>query len=494
MSTDQRDNFDALYRITQTVSSILEPRALLDTVLEIAMTHLEAERGFLLLVDRAAEKGFSVAASRNFGDERSQRAYAASSSVVQKVLKDGDPILTFDALSDERFEASKSIMAQRILSIICVPLRVDRAVSGAVYLDTIHSRGKFNEETLRFLTVFGNLSAIAIDNARRYESLKAENERLRTQVGRTQLFEGIVGESKEWKAALDVVRRVMGVDVSVLITGESGTGKELIARAIHENSGRGSKAFVAVNCAAIPENLLESELFGYKKGAFTDAVTDKTGLIEYANGGTLFLDEIVSMPLLLQTKLLRVLQEREIRRVGDLQNRSVDVRVLAASNKDLREEVKNGLFREDLFYRLNVVELRLPPLRDRRDDIPLLAHYFLEKLSANLKRNIHTISPKALEMLLKHQWNGNVRELQNVIERAVVLCETDIIEVADLQLHHVREQDLLESGLTLGEFEQRMVEKTLREMGGNRTKTAEKLGVSLRWLQYRLKEWNRDAE
>ncbi|HCA78761.1 MAG TPA: sigma-54-dependent Fis family transcriptional regulator, partial [Bacteroidetes bacterium] len=211
-------------------------------------------------------------------------------------------------------------------------------------------------------------------------------------------------------------------------------------------------------------------------------------------GGTLFLDEIVSMPLLLQTKLLRVLQEREIRRVGDLQNRSVDVRVLAASNKDLREEVKNGLFREDLFYRLNVVELRLPPLRDRRDDIPLLAHYFLEKLSANLKRNINTISPKAMEMLLKHQWNGNVRELQNVIERAVVLCETDIIEVADLQLHHVREQDLLESGLTLGEFEQRMVEKTLREMGGNRTKTAEKLGVSLRWLQYRLKEWNRDAE
>ena len=197
MSTDQRDNFDALYRVTQTVSSILEPRALLDTVLEIAMTHLEAERGFLLLVDRAAEKGFSVAASRNFGDERSQRAYAASSSVVQKVLKDGDPILTFDALSDERFEASKSIMAQRILSIICVPLRVDRAVSGAVYLDTIHSRGKFNEETLRFLTVFGNLSAIAIDNARRYESLKAENERLRTQVGRTQLFEGIVGKSKD---------------------------------------------------------------------------------------------------------------------------------------------------------------------------------------------------------------------------------------------------------------------------------------------------------
>lgn len=494
MSTNQRDNFDALYRVTQTVSSILEPRALLDTVLEIAMTHLEAERGFLLLEDRATEKGFSVTAAKNFGDERSQHAYAASSSVVQKVLKDGDPILTFDALSDERFEASKSIMAQRILSIICVPLRVDRAIIGAAYLDTIHSRGKFNEETLRFLTVFGNLSAIAIDNARRYETLKVENERLRARVGRTQLFEGLVGESKEWKAVLDVVQRVMGADISVLITGESGTGKELIARAIHQNSGRGSKTFVAVNCSAIPENLLESELFGYKKGAFTDAVADKIGLIEYANGGTLFLDEIATMAKHLQTKLLRVLQEREIRRVGDLQNRSVDVRVLAATNKDLREEVRNGLFREDLFYRLNVVELRLPPLRDRRDDIPLLAHYFLQKLSTSLKRNVTTISPKAMEMLLKHRWNGNVRELQNVIERAVVLCATDVIEEADLQLHHVREQDLLESGLTLGEFEQRMVEKTLREMEGNRTRTAEKLGVSLRWLQYRLKEWNRDAK
>lgn len=492
--TQEKDNFSVLYEVTQTISSILEPRELLNKVLEIAMTHLDAERGFIILVDDQQEYRFAVGASKNFGDDQPPSAFAASSSVVKKVLSSGESVLTFDALTDERFEAAASIMAQKILSIICVPLRVYESVIGAIYLDSTRSRGKFNDDTLRFLSVFGNLSAIAIDNAKRYELLKTENERLRVEAGPERLFEGIIGQSKEWKAVLELVQRVIDVDVSVLITGESGTGKELIARAIHSRGTRATRPFVAVNCSAIPDQLLESELFGYKKGAFTNAVTDKMGLMEYAHGGVLFLDEISELAVQLQTKLLRVLQEKEIRRVGDLEDRKVDVRIIAATNKNLNEEVKRGVFREDLFFRLNVIELRLPPLRERKGDIPLLANHFLKKASGNFKREIKSIGPKAMEMLLKHSWQGNVRELQNVIERAVVLCRGHEIQESDLQLQHVREQDLLDSGLTLEEFERKLVEKTLKENEGNRTRTAEQLGVSLRWLQYRLKEWHVDTE
>jgi Nif-specific regulatory protein len=362
-------------------------------------------------------------------------------------------------------------------------------VRGALYLDSAKTRGKFTNDSLQFLTVFGNLATIALDNAQSYERLRVENNRLRVEAESAWLFEGIVGQSKQWLAVLDLVRRVVDVDVSVLITGETGTGKELIARNIHSHSNRMSKPFVAVNCSAIPEHLLESELFGYRKGAFTDATSDRIGLIEYAQGGTLFLDEIGTLALQLQSKLLRVLQEREVRRVGDVENRKVDVRILAATNRNLEEEVRKGLFREDLFFRLNVIEIHLPPLRQRMEDIPLLANEFLKKVATTYKRSVRGITPHAMKLLLSHPWNGNVRELQNVIERAVVLCGGEEIQEHDLQLQRVRESDLLESGLTLEEFERRLVERTLKDMKGNRTQTAETLGVSLRWLQYRLKEW-----
>jgi Nif-specific regulatory protein len=489
MSEIRNDNFSALYEVTQTIGSILEPKRLLEQVLAIAMKHLDAERGFLLLKENDNKTGFTVAASRNFAGDDQSSALAASSSVVKKVLSTGESVLTVDAASDERFEASTSIVAQNILSIVCIPLKVQDLVRGALYLDSARTRGKFNNDSLQFLTVFGNLATIALDNAQSYERLRVENDRLRVEAESTKLFEGIVGQSKEWIAVLDLVRRVIDVDVSVLITGETGTGKELIARSIHAHSGRSSKPFVAVNCSAIPEQLLESELFGYRKGAFTNAASDRIGLIEYAHGGTLFLDEIGQLASPLQSKLLRVLQEREVRRVGDVENRKVDVRILAATNRDLQEEVRKGVFREDLFFRLNVVEIHLPPLRQRTEDIPLLANEFLKKAAANYKRDVRNISPQSMQLLLTHPWHGNVRELQNVIERAVVLCNQEEVQEHDLKLERVRESDLLESGLTLEEFERRLVERTLKEMKGNRTQTAETLGVSLRWLQYRLKEW-----
>lgn len=486
---EQKDNFNALYEITRTINSILDPSELLEKVLEIAMMHLSAERGFVMLADQNAERGYTVVAFKNFNSQQAGNEFAASSSVVKQVLESGEPVLTFDAMSDERFESSVSIMAQKILSIICIPLRTGERITGAVYLDSSKSRKAFTEEALKFLTIFGNLSAIAIENAQRYAALQKENVRLKSEVTTPQLFSNIIGSSEKWMRALEIVRRVLDVDVAVLITGESGTGKELVARAIHDNGIRKGKPFVVVNASALPENLIESELFGYVKGSFTGAHADKTGLVEVANGGTLFLDEIGELPLSLQGKILRLLQEKEYRRVGDTKNNVADIRVIAATNKDLEAEVKAGKFREDLYFRLNVIGIHLPPLRERRDDIPLLAKYFLKRAAENYKRPVESIHPDAMQLLLANQWKGNVREFQNAIERAVVLCRGTQLTKEDFVFGAEDSSALQKHSMTLADFERQIIEATLKEMNGNRTRTAERLGVSLRWLQYRLKEW-----
>jgi len=490
MPDDAKDNLTVIYEIAQKINSILDEQELLERILETAMAHLEAERGFIVMFDGNAEHGFNVVVSKNFATKDDADRSAASSSVIKKVMSDGKAVLTFDALSDERFEASRSIIAQQLLSIICVPLRLQEKTIGAIYLDSSKSRGKFNDDTLMFLSVFGNLAAVAVENAHRYGSLKTENARLKNEIRSANLFPGIIGKSKTWKAVLDLVQRVVDTDVSVLITGESGTGKELIARAIHNEGRRRDKPFVAINCTAIPETLLESELFGYKKGAFTGANADKKGLMEYADGGTLLLDEVGDLPQSLQAKLLRVLQDKEIRQLGGNEVKKVDLRILAATNKDLREETKKGTFREDLYFRLNIVEIHLPPLRDRPEDIPIMVTEFVKKACDTHGRSVRRLNPGAMARLLKHPWYGNVRELQNAVERAVVLSRGEELTEEDLRLQQFSADEMLESGITLEEFERKLVEKTLRDTGGNRTRTAERLGVSLRWLQYRLKEWS----
>ncbi len=486
---EQQDNFNALFEITRTINSILEPDVLLEKVLEIAMTHLSAERGFVMLADHKSEQGYTVVSVKNFSSPSAGNEFAASSSVVKKVLESGEPVLTFDAQSDERFESATSIIAQKILSIICIPLRMGERITGAVYLDSSKSRKAFTEEALKFLSIFGNLAAIAIENAQQYTQLSQENIRLKNEVEVPHLFKDIVGKSEKWKKVLEIVHRVLDVDVAVLITGESGTGKELIARAIHDNGTRKGKPFIAVNCSALPENLMESELFGHTKGSFTGANADKKGLVEVAKGGTLFLDEIGDLPLLLQSKILRLLQEKEYRRVGDTINRNVDIRIVAATNKDLNEEVKAEKFREDLFFRLNVIGIHLPPLRERKEDIPLLADFFFKKTATNYKRPIEKIHPDAMQLLLSNPWRGNIREFQNIIERAVVLCRGTQLTRSDFIFDSGDSSALQKNAMTLADFERQLIEATLEEMNGNRTRTAEKLGVSLRWLQYRIKEW-----
>jgi len=336
---------------------------------------------------------------------------------------------------------------------------------------------------------------VTIDKAMREAWLRREVTQLRQQVKREFAFDQILGKSKPMREIFDLIRRVADTQTNILITGESGTGKELVAKAIHFNSSRRGAPFVPVNCAAIPENLLESELFGHVRGAFTDAKTDKRGLFEEAQKGTLFLDEISEMPMMLQAKLLRAVQEREVRRVGATRSVPVDVRIIAATNLFLSEEVKAKRFREDLYYRLNVIEIRLPPLRDRKEDIPLLCEMMIQKSSVGRQKQVTKITEPALGLLLDHSWPGNVRELENVIERAVTLAQGTMVTPEDLPLpireargeRHLVEESA-EQLLPLEEIEQLYIQRMLEKTGGNKFQAAQILGIDRKTLYRKLGE------
>jgi DNA-binding NtrC family response regulator len=332
-----------------------------------------------------------------------------------------------------------------------------------------------------------------IDKALASRALRRENENLRAQLRERYGLPGLIAQSPAMHAVLDLVERVAPTDATVLIQGESGTGKEVIAKAVHHASARAGRPFVAVNCGAVPETLLESELFGYVRGAFTGATVSKVGLFEEADGGTLFLDEIAEMPAALQVKLLRALQSGEVRRLGATQAATIDVRVLAATNGDLPTRIAQGSFREDLFYRLNVIQMVLPPLRDRREDIPALAEHFLARAAAKLGRTLR-LSPGALERLLRYPWPGNVRELENAIERAAILARTDTIEPDDLPPHvsaglQLGPSPALPRQITLADAERAHILQTLERFGRNHSGAAEALGIGRTTLWRKLKEY-----
>jgi two-component system response regulator AtoC len=339
---------------------------------------------------------------------------------------------------------------------------------------------------------------LVLKKAEERERLKEENRRLREECRREVFFASIISRNPRMRTIFDLIRKVCDFKTTVLITGESGTGKELVARALHFEGNRRQAPFVAVNCAAIPENLLESELFGHVKGAFTDAHSDKAGLFEQADGGTLFLDEIGEMPLSLQVKLLRALQDEEIKRLGGSVARRVDVRVVSATARDLEADVAGGRFREDLFFRLNVFSLSLPPLRERIDDIPLLVDHFLEKYSRSFGKRVSGVSPEALGLITSYPWPGNVRELENTIERGVILCDGEFLTPAilpdRLKGEHPGDRDLLPGDLLsikqAGErLEKELIRRALERTGGNRTHAAKLLEISLRGLIYKIKEY-----
>ncbi len=341
---------------------------------------------------------------------------------------------------------------------------------------------------------------LVLRKAEERERLKQENRQLRAEVGREYSFSNIIGKTPRMRDIFSLITKVCDFKTTVLILGESGTGKELIARAIHHNSNRKKSPFVALNCGAIPETLLESELFGHVKGAFTDAVSDKAGLFVQANGGTLFLDEIGEMPPFLQVKLLRVLQEGEVRPVGAGSSRTVDVRVVSATSRDLARDVAEGRFREDLFYRLNVFSITVPPLRERAEDIPILAGHFLEKYGERFGKTGASLSPEALKVCMDYRWPGNVRELENCIERGMVLCERDVIGMECLP-ENIRQSagisspavpapdDCLSLKQAAERLERDLIRRVLDKTGGNRTHAARILEISHRALLYKLKEY-----
>ncbi|UCC80876.1 MAG: sigma-54-dependent Fis family transcriptional regulator [Candidatus Zixiibacteriota bacterium] len=335
---------------------------------------------------------------------------------------------------------------------------------------------------------------VVVNKALEYKSLRIENRNLKKEIGEKYSFENIVGRSAVMRDIFELIRRASPSDSTILINGESGTGKELVARAIHYNSARADAPFIKMNCAALPEGLIESELFGHEKGAFTGAIRSTRGRFEMADGGTLLLDEISEIPRALQAKLLRVLQEKEFERIGSGQTIRVDVRVIATSNRDLKDEVSRGDFRDDLYYRLNVIPIDMPPLRQRMEDMPLLADYFLNKYCQKIGIPTKTLNEKAMQMLLSYLWPGNVRELENVIERAVVISKNQELRVSDFPPEIAAGipalgKTSMDVGMSIGEAEKILILKTLKAHGGNKSRAADVLGISARTLRNKLHEY-----
>ena len=413
---------------------------------------------------------------------------------------------------DDSLEASKTLRREEFDVLI-----TDLRMKGLKGLDLLEEAKKVAPLTpVIIITAFGTIESaiqamkmgaydyitkpfrmeeilLTVKKALENRQLKKEVFRLKKEVEARYHFQQLIGKSPSMQKIYDLIERIRDSSHSVLITGESGTGKELVARAIHYSGLRKEGPFLAVNCAAIPETLLESELFGYRRGAFTDAKTDKRGLIFEAKGGTLFLDEITEMPPILQAKLLRVIEEKKVRPLGDTTAYPIDVRIISASNRDMKEMIHQGRFREDLYYRLKVIDIELPPLRERREDIPLLVQYFINRFGMEPKK-IAGVTEEAMKILLNYFWPGNVRELENIIQRAIALCQQDLILPEDLPASLLPQPDenLVEKGVrekyTMDQMEKEYIKRVLIEVGGNKSKASEILGLDRKTLYRKLEE------
>jgi Nif-specific regulatory protein len=481
-------DLSALIKISTAINSIRGLDELLERLLDLLFEVVPAERGAILLTDESSfETSLVFGLDRVYGKDA---AVNVSRTIVQQVLRDGVALLANDAPSETSL-VTDSLIEARTHSVMCVPLILFERKLGVIYLDSTVTRDYFNRDHLQLVTAIAGIAAVAIENARQFELLETENERLRTDVN---IEHNMVGESPAMQRVYHFISKVAPTDATVLIGGESGTGKELAARAIHRNSKRAQKPFMAVNCAALNESLLESELFGHEKGSFTGAFAQKKGRLEIADGGTVFLDEIGELTPTLQVKLLRVLQEREFERVGGTVTIKVDLRVIAATNKNLEEAIEMGQFRQDLYYRLNVVSLELPALRERREDIMLLANYFADKFGARCNRKLKGFSAEVRNCLTAYDWPGNVRELENTIERAIVLGTTEWILPEDLP------EAVLETKQTSGstatyhaavvQNKKQIILRALEEANKNHTEAARLLGIHPNYLQRLIRNLN----
>ncbi len=463
---------------------------LLTTLMDKVVELTRADRGFLVLFEEGA---WQIKVARNIDrGESSSVITELSDSIIAKVVREQQPVIVSDAVNDAEFKASASVVNLRLLSVMCVPLTEAGELFGLIYLGSNKVVNLFEPHMLEVVTVFAAQASLLIRNAMLLDTLRSDNAQLRSALEEKRFGE-IVGTSERMQDVFRKIRKVAPTDVSVLITGETGTGKELIAREIHNRSDRNDKPFIVVNCGAIPENLLESELFGHVRGAFTGAVQTRDGRFQVANKGTLFLDEIGEMPVSLQVKLLRALQEKVVTKVGDTKPEAVDIRIVAATNKNLEEEIKRGGFREDLYYRLNVVGIHLPALRDRGEDLMLIARYFLRRYIDEYSSKVKGFSPQSAMLMKKYHWPGNIRQLENRIKKAVIMAERVQLAPEDMELSDADLAPVVPLAQAKEDFQRQYINDVLARNNGNRTKTAHDLGVDPRTIFRHLEREDGEA-
>jgi Nif-specific regulatory protein len=472
-------------------SASLNLQRTLEAIARCAAMVLEAEASSVLLLDPRRRKLVFKAAIGDKGPALLGEAFDADLGIAGKVATTSQPALVTDVRQDKAFfKGIDDKCSFKTRGLIAAPLVHQDVTLGVVEVLNKIGTSNFTDSDLELLQIFANLAATATRNAQAHETLRTENRGLRETMQRA---DRMIGQSPALRQCLDLCTRVAASNATVLLTGETGTGKELMARHLHANSPRRDKAFIAINCAALPETLLESELFGHEKGAFTGAVSQKIGRFELADGGTLFLDEIGDISLSTQVKLLRVLQEREFVRVGGTQTVACDVRIIAATNRSLRQAMESGEFREDLYYRLNVFPIAMPPLRERREDIPMLVEHFVRRAAIELALKEPHVRDDAVAMLAAYDWPGNIRELQNVVERAVLLGDTGVIFPSHLPREIAGPADVeaeVTDGAGLRGYEKAMIIKALKEANWNQTRAARNLGISRDNLRYRIKKYN----
>lgn len=512
----------ALYEISQALHSSTNLEEVMNKVMETLHEKLGMERGTLTLLD---SKTGALEIELAHGLEKSEierGRYKVGEGITGKVVAAGEPIVVPNVGKEPLFlnrTKSRGDIQKKNISFICVPIKLDKGTTiGALSVDRLFQENISFEEDIRLLSIISSMVAhtvrIHLEREKEREALEKENQRLKMELKKKFSPKNIIGDSKRMVEVYSTIEMVAQSRATIMIRGESGTGKELVAHAIHYASDRADKPFIKISCAALPDTLLESELFGHEKGAFTGAAITKKGRFELAGGGTLFLDEIGDIPMSTQIKILRVLQEREFERVGGTETIRVDIRLITATNRDLEKDVREGKFREDLYYRLNVVPIFMPALRERPEDLPVLVDYFLSKSNDLNNKKVHYISREAMEQISHYEWPGNVRQLENAIERAVVLCKGDTMtpdllpfplektvqaapsvavgipvrkeeNKVDPEISgHEESSDLTASVESL---EKEMIQKALKKSDGNQRKAAKLLGITERMLGYKIK-------
>lgn len=479
--SERQKDLKTLQELVAFSSALMEqtdPTALFKQLLEAIVGLTQAEKGFLIVLQKG---DYTIAATHNITSTDSSQL-GLSDTIIQKVVSTKEPLVINNALSNTNYSSAQSVVDLKLSSVMCVPLIVRSELLGVIYLGNDSITGLFTEDDLRLLQVWAAQAAGILHTSLLLNELKTDNRALRQALEAQQPSGNIIGSSPPMLRLMKQIGKLAPTELSVLVLGETGTGKELVAQALHEQSPRKDGPFMSINCGAIPENLLESELFGHAKGAFTGAHADKIGKFEAANGGTIFLDEIGEMPMSLQVKLLRVLQERRIERVGEIEPRPLDIRVVSATNKDLEDEIKEGNFREDLFYRLNEVCFELPPLRNRGADVYELAKFFMTKYAHQYGLEAKPFSKDSVKSMTAYPWPGNVRQLESRVKKALALSEDPQISVEDMGLQTVEVQTLRSLETAVDDFKLEYVRQALEVNNWNKSQTARVLDVDPRTI------------